>query len=157
MWVFLSFAAIVAAPKFADIPKGHWAEKSVANVVGRGYMNGLPSGKFDGEKPVTRFEFAVALDRFVRDVEKGLKDAPKTNRAKEHKVGVASKHWAFESLSHLLDGGYLPPDSPIFSDKVTTLTMTQTGKAMGQIAVRIVDLHADPDEPHFDDEEKKGG
>jgi len=148
MWSFIAIAATVfSAPKFSDVPATHWAAKSVDTVTSAKLMSGYPDGTFKGEKPVTRFEFAVALDRFVRDVEKGLKEAPKSPQGKGAAVGVPVDHWAYKSLAHLFLIGYLPADSPIFSKQTTTLNPVQVGKALGQIAIRLADLHSEPNEP----------
>jgi len=233
MWA-LGIWLVLAGQQFSDIPKGHWSSGAVTNVTARGYMNGDPKGAFNGDKPLTRYEFAVALDRFVRDVQAGLAAAPKpyapkkgakpatkpavkpkskpgsspktispgalgasasllgvtpgadvsradlvlplgakrpvprppttapatpqvthppvkpAPKAVDVRVGVAPNHWAYKSLRHLYDGKYLPPKSPIFLASSRTLTARQAGTAMGQIAVRLVDLRSDPSEPHED-------
>jgi hypothetical protein len=212
MWVF-SILLLAVGPRFADVPNGHWAYNAVTNVTVAGYMHGDLSGAFRGDKPVTRYEFAVALDRFVRNVKAGLAAAPKPFvrksggkpapnkgvlppkprapkkppdkasgsgvagttspltpgskrvtpmaappsphlntaanpvQAVDPAVGVSRKHWAYKPLRRLLDGKYLPPDSPIFSAATATLTARQVGLALGQIAVRLADLRSDQKEP----------
>lgn len=147
MWLFgVCLSIALSLGGFTDVPEDHWAYAAVASVSARGYMSGYPDGTFQGERPITRFEFAVALDRFVRDVEKGLKEAPKSPNAGDKNVGVAPTHWAHGSLLHLLEAGYLPPSSPIFSEKTKHLTPKQLGEALGKIAAHIAYLHSSPPE-----------
>jgi hypothetical protein len=146
MWaIFVSVA--LSVPQFRDVPADHWARDSVKAVAELGFMKGYPD-EFRGDKPVTRYEFAVALDRFVTTVEKGLKEGAKNPVAKKTSVGAPPTHWAYPSLIHLLQGGYLPEDSPIFSSGMDSLKPDEIGKAFGQIAARITDLFSDPTEPH---------
>ena len=50
-----------------DKPKdditGHWAEKDIRRCLEKGIMKGYPDGSFQPDKPVTRAELAVILDR----------------------------------------------------------------------------------------------
>ena len=72
-----AFAApTAAAPSSAaprDLPPGHWAAGAVKRVVHENIMGTTPDGRFQGNQPVTRYELAVALDRFVHYVEAGRK------------------------------------------------------------------------------------
>jgi N-acetylmuramoyl-L-alanine amidase len=43
--------------------KGHWAEMSIEKANNTGIINGYPDGTWQPEKPVTRAELAVILDR----------------------------------------------------------------------------------------------
>jgi hypothetical protein len=153
MWfVGICLAAVVGVQQYSDVPKDHWAHDAVMNMTAAGYINGMPDGTFRGDQPITRFEFAVALDRFVRDVEKGLKEAPPSGQAKEDEVGAATTHWAYPALSHLYSAGYLPQGSPIFSPETKQITAAQLGKALGQVATRIAALFSDPRENEPDEE-----
>lgn len=49
----------------SDIPPGHWAREAVEYLVARGYMVGHPDGSFQGDRPATRYELAMALYRVV--------------------------------------------------------------------------------------------
>lgn len=42
---------------------GHWAEKDIRRCLEKGIMKGYPDGSFQPDKPVTRAELAVILDR----------------------------------------------------------------------------------------------
>lgn len=49
--------------KPVDDVSGHWAEKAIRRCMERGLLKGYPDGSFQPDKPVTRAELAVILDR----------------------------------------------------------------------------------------------
>lgn len=48
---------------FPDVPQNHWAYEYVATLAGNGMIEGYPDGTFDGNRPMTRYEFAAMLYR----------------------------------------------------------------------------------------------
>ncbi len=48
---------------FPDVPQNHWAYEYVATLAGNGMIQGYPDGRFDGDRPMTRYEFAAMLYR----------------------------------------------------------------------------------------------
>ena len=56
-----------AAP-FLDTPTNHWAYEAVQDLAKKGIIIGYPDGTFGGKRPMTRYEFAIALDRALRTV-----------------------------------------------------------------------------------------
>ena len=48
---------------FPDVPQNHWAYEYVATLTGNGMIQGYPDGTFDGNRPMTRYEFAAMLYR----------------------------------------------------------------------------------------------
>lgn len=56
--------------KEEEMPKdditGHWAEKEIKRCMKRGIIKGYPDGSFAPEKPITRAEAAVMMDRLVQ-------------------------------------------------------------------------------------------
>jgi hypothetical protein len=46
---------------FPDVPENHWAYEDVAVLAGNGIIKGYPDGTFDGNRPMTRYEFASML------------------------------------------------------------------------------------------------
>ncbi|MDM7324644.1 MAG: S-layer homology domain-containing protein, partial [Thermus sp.] len=54
---------LVAQAQTADIPKGHWAEKAVRELLDRGILTGYPDGTFKGNQGVSRYQAAVMLYR----------------------------------------------------------------------------------------------
>ena len=72
---FLALGAASGAPQaeaqaapFLDTPTNHWAYESVQDLAKKGIVIGYPDGTFGGKRPMTRYEFAVALDRALRTV-----------------------------------------------------------------------------------------
>lgn len=50
-----------------DDISGHWAEKAIRRCMERGLLKGYPDGSFQPDKPVTRAELAVILDRIMME------------------------------------------------------------------------------------------
>lgn len=55
-------------PYPVDDVTGHWAERAIRRAISRGIMLGYPDGSFQPDKPVTRAELAVILDRMEDDL-----------------------------------------------------------------------------------------
>lgn len=54
-------------PEKTDDITGHWAEKAIRRCMERGLLKGYPDGSFGPDKPVTRAELAVILDRLDKE------------------------------------------------------------------------------------------
>lgn len=54
-------------PQPVDDVTGHWAEKAIRRCIERGLLRGYPDGSFHPDKPVTRAEIAVILDRLDKE------------------------------------------------------------------------------------------
>jgi hypothetical protein len=60
-------AAGVMVPAFAqkpvpdDVPPYHWAYDALKQLFEDGLLNGYPDGSFRGQRPMSRYEFAVAI------------------------------------------------------------------------------------------------
>ena len=83
-------AASAQSGGFSDVSKGHWAAPSVAGLASRAIL--APQGKaakFDGSKPITRFELAITLWRFVQYIER----ADKLSRITTRSVCVTCLHF----------------------------------------------------------------
>ena len=50
---------------FPDVPENHWAYVMVQDLAYKGIVVGYPDGNFSGDRTLTRYEFAVALDRAI--------------------------------------------------------------------------------------------
>ncbi len=48
---------------FPDVPQNYWAYPFIAGLSARGILGGFPGGNFQPNKPVTRAEFAVQLQK----------------------------------------------------------------------------------------------
>jgi hypothetical protein len=57
---------------FADVPNNHWAYDAVTQLAQRGIFTGYPDGTFSGKRALTRYEFAVALQRMLQEVNRQI-------------------------------------------------------------------------------------
>jgi len=63
-----------AAPPPSDVPPGHWAYADVDELCARGLIEGYPAGKFEGARPVTRYEMASLVVRAVRAIAQAMRE-----------------------------------------------------------------------------------
>ena len=72
---FLGMPAVshaqAASGPFADVPTDHWAYQSVDTLQKAGIVIGYPDGTYGGRRPMTRYEFAVAIARLLAQMNKG--------------------------------------------------------------------------------------
>ncbi|MDY6029511.1 MAG: S-layer homology domain-containing protein, partial [Acidaminococcaceae bacterium] len=80
----LDAAAGVRTEMFPDVPANHWAYEYVDDLMKRGIVEGYPNGLFQGDRSMTRYEFAAMLDRAVR---KGFKLDSKLAKEFEPELG----------------------------------------------------------------------
>ena len=59
--------AISDPSMFPDVPENHWAYEYIADLQRRGALQGYPDGRFKGDEPMTRYEFAAMLDRALQN------------------------------------------------------------------------------------------
>ena len=59
-------SAAKSSTLFVDLPAGHWAAADIKYLVERGIITGLPGGRFNGNKPLTRYQAATMVARTVR-------------------------------------------------------------------------------------------
>lgn len=67
--------AQTAPDQFKDVDTKHWAYEAMESLRSKGIVVGYPDGYFRGRRTLTRYEFAVALERALKTVatEKGDK------------------------------------------------------------------------------------
>ena len=83
-WIVVALMALtcVAAqgaeeqPFFSDVPNGHWAGDAVKKAANLGLVVGHGDGKFEGEKPPTRYELAMGMSKVLAELENRLKTFP---------------------------------------------------------------------------------
>lgn len=65
---------------FKDVPAEHWAAVAIGVLYQLGILTGYPDGTFGGNRALTRYEFAVGLQRFLghvqKQIEERLKETP---------------------------------------------------------------------------------
>src|SRR5437588_8094968 len=59
-----------AMAPFATLPAGSWAYAAVRDLSGAGYFTGYPGATFSDGRALTRFDFAVALQRMAAQAER---------------------------------------------------------------------------------------
>src|SRR5580693_2003465 len=67
-----------------DIPSNSWAYQSIVQLVNDGIIVGYPDGTFKGNRPMTRYEAVVMVERAVEYVTKQLanpQSAPQVSSA----------------------------------------------------------------------------
>lgn len=56
-------------PEFPDVPRDHWAYAALQKLAAAGVLEGYPpTGNYIGSKPMTRYEFAVAIARLLNAI-----------------------------------------------------------------------------------------
>jgi hypothetical protein len=65
---------------FRDVPVQHWAYDAVTRLAQQGIFTGYPDGTFSGKRALTRYEFAVALQRMLQEVARQYSFMPPDER-----------------------------------------------------------------------------
>ena len=52
-----------------DVPSGHWAEDAVQKLVDSGLVEGYPDGTYKGDRPLTRYEYAMVVARSMDKID----------------------------------------------------------------------------------------
>ena len=71
VFVFILTLFVISAATYTDLPKNHWAYGSVMRMTKAGIFKGIVKNgqlTFQGNKPLTRYEFAVAMDRLLNKI-----------------------------------------------------------------------------------------
>ena len=55
-----------APDMFKDVARDHWAYQAAESLRARGFLVGYPDEHFRGKRTLTRYEFAIALDRALQ-------------------------------------------------------------------------------------------
>lgn len=138
-------AGVLAAPAPSDVPAHHWARGSVQSLTTKKIMTADPDGKFRGDKPVTRYELAVTLDRFIQYMEKsrqplhptsvgGLVTVPRTANARQRLA-----------FYHLVSQGFLPANSPLLAPRGDgPVSARELADALAQVITRLSDRSLPP-------------
>ena len=69
---------------FPDVPENHWAYEYISRLAAAGIIEGYPDGMFNGNRMMSRYEFAAML---YRALEKGVKLDHKLVREFEPEMG----------------------------------------------------------------------
>ena len=77
LWISVALLAGTILPAraqepgpFDDVPPTHWAYRAVQELQQRGIFTGYPDGTFSGRRATTSYEFAVALQRLLQEIDR---------------------------------------------------------------------------------------
>ncbi len=142
----LALAAPKPAPLPKDVPAGHFAAGAVGRVTHEKIMGRAVDGRFQGDKPVTRYELAVTLDRFVRYMEAARKPLHPAAKPVPVKAPARASQAEAAALTHLVSQGFLPKRSPLLTgDGHKPVTASEMADALAAVTIRLSD-RAEP--PH---------
>lgn len=139
---------------FSDVPANHWAAPAVARLANAGIVIGYGSAPlaakepdlapkaakpkkstYDGAKPVTRYELATTLYRFIQYMER-VDATPKSKTG----AFVAPPNPA-DSLKKMVAGGYLSPNLAFVKNAATaggkSVTADEFAAALGDVLSKI--------------------
>ena len=157
--VLAATAAHCAQTPFKDVPSDHWAAEYVRIVAADGVMKGYPDATFRGDKPVTRYELAVALERMIAYIEGSLKPeverqaAPSSqpsppeegaSNSKPQIQNAGSQMPAGDPALALKAGGYIAEDSPLLKDPNKTVSAKELAQALSSVAIRLIEKYIPP-------------
>jgi hypothetical protein len=74
-------AEVAQGNPFADVPPNSWAYQAIRSLASEGLIEGYPDGKFKGNRPMTRYEAAVLINRAVDKLEADIAAGQKANAA----------------------------------------------------------------------------
>ena len=98
-----------------------------------------PDGRFRGDLPVTRYELAVTLDRFVRYIEAAHKPLH-AEVLSPAKVAAQAPLAAQQALQHLTSHGFLDPNSSLVTRSGKgNVTAAEFSDALAAVTIRLSD------------------
>ena len=140
----IAAAAPPAMPR--DLPASHWAGGSVKRVLHENIMGTTPDGRFQGNQPVTRYELAVALDRFVQYMEAGRKPLHAQTFPVPKSLAPTATPVQRQAITHLVSRGFLPAASPLVAQNGSALvTAKELSDALASVTIRLSDRAEAPD------------
>lgn len=125
-FLMLAMAGACPAEDFKDVPKNHWAAESVKMLADAGVVKGYPDKTFKGDKPVTRYELAVALQAMVGYIRASFEPVKTADAPKDPAKALKS-------------GGYLPADSPLLKDPNKPITADQLAAALASVSTELIE------------------
>ena len=109
-------------------------------------MGTTPDGRFQGNQPVTRYELAVALDRFVQYVEAGRKPLHAQVFPVPAHLAPAASAGQRQALTRLVSEGFLPARSLLVTKNGSGLVSAkETSDALAAVTIRLSDRAEGPD------------
>ncbi|MEW5946612.1 MAG: S-layer homology domain-containing protein [bacterium] len=69
VFIALFVAGTAFGKTLVDVPSGHWAADAVQKLVDEGIIEGYPDGTFGGQRSLTRYEYAMVVQRLLDKLE----------------------------------------------------------------------------------------
>lgn len=135
--------SVYADQTFKDVPSDHWAASSVQTLADKGIMQGYPDGTYKGDKYVTRYELAAALQRVIELIQNSQK--PLVTEKKELSLSPKSE-WAKKPVDFLKAGGFIQPNSELLKGGDKQVTHDQLAQALASVAAKLIELTVPPAE-----------
>ncbi len=129
----MALAGIASAQSggFGDVPAGHFAGDAVSKMAALGVMApGKAGAKFDGNKPVTRYELALTLWRFARYLDGA-------DRQQKGKMKASAPTDGAAAVKKLIAEGYLPKTTPLAQEGSKAVTASQLSEALTAVIVKM--------------------
>jgi hypothetical protein len=116
---------------FGDVPTGHFAGDAVSKMAALGVMApGKAGAKFDGNKPVTRYELALTLWRFAKYLD-GV------DKQQKGKLKASAPTSGADAVKKLIAEGYLPKNTPLAKEGSKAVTASQLSDALTAVIVQM--------------------
>ncbi|WP_419889704.1 S-layer homology domain-containing protein [Paenibacillus xylanexedens] len=112
---------------YRDMPVAEWAREAITKATAAGYMRGNAAGDFMPERPITRAEMAVIIERLLNH--KDITEAVTTTEVANEATDI-TLHWAREAVQRVMaagimsvsqDGVFRPNDAVTRAEAVTLL------------------------------------
>jgi len=145
VFVLLGLTACASAAPPSDVPARHWARSAVQSLSAKKIMSADPDGKFRGDKPVTRYELVVTLDRFIEYMERSRKPLHPTRVGAVLIMPHGANARQRLAFYHLVGSGFLPANSPLITKNGNApATAHELADALAQITIRLSDRSLPP-------------
>lgn len=123
-----------------------WAREAVAELQVRGLID--PKTAFNGNLPLTRYDFALIVSRYIRKLDQLMTQrVGKPVRADKTTVrirlNVPKNHPAYRAILFLYQNRWLPYTSNVFKGSTETMSAQEVADAFAFIMTRFVERYTD--------------
>jgi hypothetical protein len=129
-----------------DVPATHPAAPAVQGMIKKAIIKPEADNKFHGNDPVTRYELAVVLDKFVTYIETAHKPVREVKYpVPSSAITAPAGHYAHDAQVRLVTDGFLPVSSPILKKPGTAIvTARELATVMATVNERLSDRSLPP-------------
>ncbi len=137
----LASACFAQASPAQTVPFDHWAYDAVQELVDQGIIIGYPDGTFQGDRAMTRYEFAAAISRMLDVISVGGGQGEKGDRGAQGPAGVAGPAGAAGAQGPAGVAGPAGKDGVVDEAKIATLV----NKLIDEFKDELADMRQDVD------------